>query len=240
MIVRLILLIAFLIAAVTIVQILNNTPKSQRKSTYWKIGVGTVAIMLVLLAATGRIHWIGAMIGALLPFIRQAIPLLIRYFPLIQHYRKTRPQASPSGGNQSQVQTRILRMTMDHDNGRLYGEVINGPFSGCKLDTMELDQLQQLLSFCHQQEQDSAKLLINYLNHRFGNGWQSQPPSSDTGAINEEAAYAILGLAKGASKEEIIMAHRRMMQKMHPDRGGSDYLAAQINAAKDLLMDKLA
>ncbi|MEE8059394.1 MAG: DnaJ domain-containing protein [Pseudomonadales bacterium] len=239
MIVRLILLIAFLIAAVTIIQLFRNTPKSQQKSMVWKIGLGTAAIVLVLLAATGRIHWVGAMIGALLPFIRQAIPLLMRFFPLIQLYQKNRPQPQPSSGNCSNVQTQILNMTLDHDTDRLYGDVISGPFAGLALDKLELDQLQTLLDYCHQQEQESAKLLISYLNHRFGNSWQSTPPPHTTGSIDEDAAYAILGLRKGATKEEVIQAHRKMMQKVHPDRGGSDFLAAQINEAKDLLMSKL-
>ncbi len=240
MIARLILLIAFLIAAVTLIQLLKNTPKSQIKSMYWKIGLGTAAIILVLLAVTGRIHWIGAMIGALLPFIRQAIPLLIRYFPVIQHYRKTQTQAPPSAGNSSQVQTRILSMTLDHDSNRLYGEVINGPYAGSQLDSMALEQLQNLLEYCHQQEQESAKLLISYLTHRFGNRWQHTPPASHDGPLDEAAAYAILGLKSGATQQEVIQAHRKMMQKMHPDRGGSDYLAAQINQAKDLLINKRA
>ena len=163
MIVRLILLIAILIAAVMILQLFRKTPKAQLKSLYWKFGLGSTAILLILLAVTGRIHWAGAMIAALIPLTRRAIPLLIRYFPLLQQYQKNRS----SGTGQQQA---------------------------------------------------------------------SPPPSN----LDESAAYAVLGLKKGATKEEVIQAHRRMMQKVHPDRGGSDFLAAQINDAKALLISKLA
>lgn len=240
---RLVLLIAFLIAAVTIIQLFRNTPKSQLKNLYWKIGLSAIAIFLVLLALTGRIHWIGAAIGAILPFIRQMLPALIRYFPLFQQLRKHQQRqqsGSSSAGNSSQVDTRILRMTLDHDSSRLYGEVISGPFSGQQLDDMELAQLRELLAYCHQQEQDSAKLLMSYLNHRFGNAWhQQQTTPPHEGPMSEEAAYAVLGLQKGATREQIITAHRRMMSRMHPDKGGSDYLAAQINEAKELLLKQL-
>lgn len=239
---RLILLIAFLVAAVTIIHLFRSTPKSKLRSLYWRFGLSAIAIVLVLLAVTGRIHWIGAAIGAILPFVRQAIPALIRYFPLLQQLYRNRPQPSPSAGNTSQVDTPILRMTMDHDSNRLYGDVLTGPYAGSALDTLALSQLEELLTYCHREDKDSARLLITYLNHRFGNDWQQQqqsPPPGD-GTLNEDAAYAILGLKPGASREEIIAAHRRMMQKMHPDRGGSDYLAAQINQAKDILLRKLA
>jgi DnaJ domain len=237
---RLILLVAFVIVLVTIIQLFKNSPKSQLKNTYWKIGLGTAAIVLILLAATGRIHWLGAMIGALLPFIRQSIPLLIRWFPMIQHYHKTRSQPQASAGNSSNVKTQILSMVMDHDSKHLSGEVISGPYTGSNLDNLELSQLQTLLDYCHQQEQDSAQLLITYLNHRFGDNWQSTTANNPANTIDDTAAYAILGLAQGASREAIIQAHRRMIQKLHPDRGGSNYLAAQINQAKELLISKFS
>lgn len=245
---RLILLIIFLVAVVTVIQLFRNTPKSQLKNLYWKFGLSAIAIALVLLALTGRIHWIGAAIGAALPILRRALPSLIRYFPLLQQLRRQHQQhqkttaSSSAGSNRSQVDTRILKMTLDHDSNRLYGEVISGPFAGQQLDAMPLAQLQDLLDYCHREEKDSAKLLITYLNHRFGNNWQQQQqtPPPHNGPLDERAAYAILGLQKGASKQDIVDAHRRMMAKMHPDRGGSDYLAAQINEAKELLMKRVA
>lgn len=239
---RLILLIAFLILAVTVIQLFRNTPKSKLKGLYWKLGLSAAAIALVLLAVTGRIPLIGAAIGALLPFVRNALPLLIRYFPLLKQWQQQRQQPPPTAGaNTSQVDTPILKMMLDHDSNRLYGDVISGPFAGYALDSMALGQLQDLLEYCHREDKDSARLLMTYLNKRFGNTWQQQqaPPQPD-GPLNEEAAWAILGLRPGASKQDIITAHRRMMQKMHPDRGGSDYLAAQINQAKDLLLKKVA
>jgi hypothetical protein len=237
---RLILLIAFAFAALTILQLLKKTPQSQRKSLYWKIALSLLGVVLVLLAVTGRIHWIGAMIGALIPFLRQMAPTLIRYFPFIQQYLRKRAQPPPSASNCSQVQTQFLSMTLNHDNNQLSGEVSSGPMTGQNLDSLELEQLQSLLDYC-QPDKDSVQLLLSYLNHRFGSDWQQQgSPAGDVSELNEQAALEILGLQAGASKQEIIQAHRRLIQKVHPDRGGSDYLAAQINAAKDLLIGKLA
>ena len=58
------------------------------------------------------------------------------------------------------------------------------------------------------------------------------------GKMSKAQAYEVLGLTMGATKSEIIQAHRKLIQKNHPDRGGSDYIAAQINLAKKVLLEK--
>ena len=78
--------------------------------------------------------------------------------------------------------------------------------------------------------------LINKIRQAAAGKQQSSTHSARQGAVNRDKAYEILGLKPGASKEEIITAHKKMMQKYHPDRGGSDYLAAEINTAKDTLL----
>lgn len=241
MIGRLILLIAFVIIAVTIYRMIQNTPKSQQKALYWKIGLSALAIAIMLMVVTGRVHWIGALFAAILPFIRNMLPWAIRLFPMFQQLKRSH-QASNAGsatqGNCSTVNTAVLSMVLDHDTNELSGEVIDGPYQGHTLDSLSLDQLNEVLDYCQRIDTDSVKLLVSYLNHRFGSGWQNQQQtaSSANGEMTKAEAYELLGLSPGASKDEVIKAHRKLMQKVHPDRGGNDYLAAKINLAKDLLI----
>lgn len=234
---RLILLFALFLTGFIIYQQIKKTPKNQLKNLYWKLGCGLLIVAMLLLVLTGRVHWIGALFAALLPILRNALPLILKLLPALSFLRSQRSQSQPSSGKQSEVNTPTLTMVMDHDNQRLHGQVHRGPYAGQALDQLTLEQLQQLLEYCQQEDQEAYQLLVSYLNHRFGSRWQQhQSPSLDEGELSIAEAYETLGLKPGASKKEINHAHRQLIQKFHPDRGGNDYLAAKINRAKDILL----
>ena len=207
-----------------------------------------VVASVILLAATGRLHWIFAVIGAMAPLalrivrLLQAIPLPILQ-RLISGLRRPRTQPR-DGGQQSQVGTRFLRMTLDHDTGEMGGVVVEGRFKGRMLADMTLEDLLDLLDECRADAQ-SAVVLEAYLERthpdwrdvadsRAGDGYKA---TGNTDDMTEREAREILGVGPDATSDDIVAAHRRLMQKVHPDHGGSDYLAAQINRAKAVLLD---
>jgi len=200
--------------------------------------VAIVSLFLVLMAITGRLHWIAAVIAGLLPFARQLFPLIVRVLPFLNYLYKRR-NSQPNAGNSSEVETLIISMRLDHDSGVMYGTVKQGPLQGRELGELSEQEFMQLLQYCREQDQNSARLLTTYLDKRFGDSWREDdtPPADNGGAMSREEAFDILGIAPGSNKEEIIAAHRKLMQKYHPDRGGSDYLAAKINQAKDKLLN---
>jgi hypothetical protein len=129
-------------------------------------------------------------------------------------------------------------MQLAHDSGDLQGEVLGGSFAGWRLADMDRQQLEALLAYCQREDAQSARLLDSYLQQRFpGETFsQQQAPGGDNGGMNRSEALAILGLAEDAGREDIVAAHRKLIQKLHPDRGGNDYLAAKINQARDVLL----
>ena len=145
-----------------------------------------------------------------------------------------------STGQVSRVQTAFLEMELDHDTGRMHGRVLTGSYQGASLDALDQPALMELLG---EVDDDSRDLLAAYLDRREP-GWRehaqhhagsgTRPTSS--GKMTEEEAYQILGLQRGASTEEISRAHRSLIKKLHPDQGGTTYLAARINEAKDALL----
>lgn len=154
-----------------------------------------------------------------------------------------------TGGQQSEVSTRFFRMTLDHDSGEMAGEILHGQFKGAQLEDLGLEELIALWQECRAEDAQSAAVLEAYLDRAQGEAWReaagysgygsgggSGGNGAGDGAMTLEEARAILGLEEGANKRDILEAHRRLMQKVHPDHGGSNYLASKINAAKDLLL----
>lgn len=234
---RLILLLAVIAVIYILLRRAQSMPPHKRRAEYIKLGLGIAVVATVLLAATGRMNWIGAAFTALLVAARSGLPLIARLFPMLASLRH---KSTPAGGQGSTVETALLRMQLDHDTGDLQGEVLKGGFQGWRLADMDRQQLEQFFSYCRSEDADSVQLLQSYLQQRFPgdtdfDGQHQESPGSSH-ALGRTEALAVLGLSEGANREEIIAAHRQLIQKLHPDRGGNDYLAAQINQAKDLLL----
>jgi hypothetical protein len=140
----------------------------------------------------------------------------------------------------SQVRSNFLAVELDHDTGAMSGEIIAGRLAGTKLDQLELSTLVPLLG---EFDPESRDLLAAYLDRRHprwredaqGDAAAGNGPAR-SGKMSKEEAYQILGLEPGASADEIGRAHRGLMKKLHPDQGGSTYLAARVNEAKDVLL----
>ena len=236
---RLILLLAVIAVIYILLRRAQSMPPHKRRAEYIKLGLGVAVVVVIGLTVTGRMHWIGAALTGLLVVARQLLPTLIRLFPMLASLR-SQGAAGPGAGKSSTVVTDILRMHLDHDSGALSGEVLKGSFREWLLDEMNREQLRDLYHYCEVEDPDSVQLLDSYLQQRFpgeepfGDG-ASPPPSGNTGMSRDEA-LAVLGLGPDASDDDIVTAHRKLMQKLHPDRGGNDYLAAKINQAKDLLL----
>jgi hypothetical protein len=140
-----------------------------------------------------------------------------------------------TSGGRSEVESPGLRMTLDHDSGRMDGEVIAGPFQGALLSELSGADLDRLLhEFEANGDDDSLALLLAWLD-RHGRRRPPEPPPSGEAPMTEAEAYRILGLAPGASLEEVRAAYHRLIRRVHPDLGGSSALAAMLNAAKELL-----
>ncbi len=146
-------------------------------------------------------------------------------------------------GRRSTVRTAALEMELDHDSGGLEGLVLAGRHEGRTLGAMSLGELLDLYGELPG-DPESRQLLEAYLDGRspvwrddakadVGDG-HGVPPG--TGAMSKQEAYKILGLEAGASAADIRKAHRSLMQRLHPDVGGSSFLAARINEAKDVLL----
>lgn len=142
-----------------------------------------------------------------------------------------------SGGQRTEVRTAFLQAWLDHGTGDVGGTVLSGRFLGRTLDGLSDAELLDLHLDCSA-DADSLRILEPYLDRRLGADWRNarQPPRGPRSDMTREEALAVLGLAEGASEDDIKAAHRRLIQRMHPDVGGSADLAARINRAKDVLL----
>ncbi len=156
-------------------------------------------------------------------------------------------EGAPGGAAKraSCVRSAMIEMELDHATGKMRGMVLAGPDEGKELDALTRPQCLLLYDLCRRDDPEGARLLEAYLDRRFS-GWR--PAGEDqrdagrgearrrAGAMSQDEAYEVLGLQKGASREEVVRSHRSLMKKLHPDHGGTTDLAARVNEAKEVLM----
>lgn len=203
-----------------------------------------VALAATFLALTGRL-WFAVMLAPLvLPVLRGLL----------------RGRGRSNGGaaaGRSAIRTRFLEMTLDHEGGRFDGTVLDGPEAGRRLSALPLATLLRLLAHYQTQDAQSAQVLMAYLDRTHpqwhaaaggsgdgggrgdgGSGGDHHPPRAEPAAMSAAEACQVLGLQPGASSREIEDAHRRLIALVHPDKGGSSFLAAQVNRARDVLLGR--
>lgn len=196
------------------------------------VGIVLAVVVVAVLLVTGRL-------GIATALIAFAIPMFTQWRGL---RNRMRAAMGPAGGQTSQVETLYLRMVLNHDTGAMTGEVLHGAFRGRSLESLGFPDLLALLDECRGNDPQSATLLETWLD-RAHPDWRERTEAagnarahSGGGPMTAEEAREILGVPPGATPAQVKEAHRRLMMKVHPDHGGSTYLAAKINQAKDVLL----
>jgi len=205
-----------------------------------KRAIQAIILMAVLILGGATIAIVVSRgLGAVLVALAFLVPMIARWRAAGRFFRNL---GGPKPGQSSAVETRYLRMSLDHDTGTLDGLVLDGAYRGRRLGEMQLAELNELLRECRLEDPESATVLEAYIERVHGVAGdggarrEGGGASAGGGPMTREEAYEILGLSPGASAEQVKEAHHRLMKKIHPDQGGSNYLAAKINQAKSVLI----
>ncbi|MGQ9425284.1 hypothetical protein ACXYTJ_05900 [Gilvimarinus sp. F26214L] len=243
MIIRLFFAIIVIIALVYAFNRFRQKTPGDRKQLLFKAMVYLTVGAVLLLIVTGRVHWITALFAGLVPFLSRLLPLAIRLLPFVSQLQKQRMAGRMAWGDRSVLHTRFLRVEINQNSGAITGEVLSGPFAGKTLSELNRSQFEELMAFYRaEQDADSLNLLQAFAQqNRGGYGFENGGSGDATSrsGMSRREALEILGLDEGAKEADVLAAHKKLMQRLHPDRGGSNYLAAKVNQAKDFLISKV-
>lgn len=226
-------LVVLAVVALGIAWFLRANPSSLAR------GMRMVLVVLGAIAVGGMLIFGLRFLPSLLPELLGLAGLVIT--GLIARALRNRPSggfSSPGTGRRTEVRTAFLQAWIDHGTGDVGGTVLAGRFAGRTLDRLSDSELLDLHEECAA-DADSLRVMEAYLDRRLNVDWRTArrpPPRGSHTDMTREEALAVLGLAEGASAEEIKAAHRRLIRRTHPDAGGTAELAARINRAKDVLV----
>lgn len=149
-------------------------------------------------------------------------------------------------GRFSRIRSAMIEMEIDHATGAVEGSVLAGAYIGRRLSALDQESLRRLYEECCALDPEGVPLLEAYFDRRFS-GWREDAQGdrdtrtrtqAQAGAMSKDEAYQILGLQPGASLDEVRQAHRTLIKKLHPDQGGTAYLAARVNQAREVLLGR--
>ena len=227
------LILLALLAIVFAIRWVKQQPPHKRQHAGFMAALVAAGVLLLVALATGRLNPLVAAVAA-------AIPMLQRLTRAKSVFDGLRSSIKGNRSTGPTISTSRLRVDVNPTTGNWTGTIFEGRFKGQALSALSVAQLSELLLEYQRVDPESAALLISYLErHHHGNWRGSQSYSStqaNTSPMSEHEARQVLGLDQSATEADIVATHRRLMQKMHPDRGGSDYLASKINQAKDRLL----
>ncbi|MBC8269078.1 MAG: DnaJ domain-containing protein [Rhodospirillaceae bacterium] len=209
-------------------------PKTLVKVLKW-LSLGLIIVIGLFLALTGRLAWAFITLPVLLGWIMRFRSAATMF----KNFSRMTAGAQQSGA--SEVETRFLRMNLDHASGTMDGEILEGHHKGRLLSEVGQHAVVGLLKVCWSEDEQSAQILEAYLdryypNWRIGAEKKTASNKSFKDEMDRSEAFEILGLSEEASDEQIKEAYHRLIAGLHPDHGGSTYLAAKINRAKDVLL----
>jgi hypothetical protein len=226
-------LVVLAVVALGIAWFMRANPSSMAR------GMRMVLVVLGAIAVGGMLIFGLRFLPSLLPELLGLVGLVIT--GLIARALRNRPSggfSSPGTGRRTEVHTAFLKAWIDHGTGDVGGTVLAGRFAGRTLDRLSDSELLDLHEECRN-DADSLRVMEAYLDRRLNVDWRTArqpPPRGPRSDMTRAEALAVLGLAEGASDEEIKAAHRRLIRRTHPDAGGTADLAARINRAKDVLV----
>jgi hypothetical protein len=226
-------LVVLAVVALGIAWFLRANPSSLAR------GMRMVLVVLGAIAVGGMLIFGLRFLPSLLPELFGLAGLVIT--GLIARALRNRPSggfSSPGTGRRTEVRTTFLQAWIDHGTGDVGGTVLTGRFAGRALDRLSDSELLDLHEECRN-DADSLRVMEAYLDRRLNVDWRTArqpPPRGPRSDMTRAEALAVLGLAEGATEEEIKAAHRRLIRRTHPDAGGTADLAARINRAKDVLV----
>ncbi len=213
----------------------KQLPKSKQKTFALKALIYGAFILCLVAAITGHAHWLVAVFTGLLAAAKYGF----RAFPLFKILGQSELFKN------AVFKTEFLHLQLNIKTGQISGTIVSGPHQGSSLESLTSEELKTLEK--HYKNLDKTSYyLIRVIRQRGGHQYKEsdQHQKNQSSGLfqanpSTNEAQQILGLSNNPDKQQIIKAHRSLIQKLHPDRGGNDYLASRVNLAKDVLLQNI-